>query len=121
MKQALSGACSAHREMAQLAPREDFCINQAGALISMSAAGNLDVITCQDGDAPRKQPLTHTPVLFTTTTAWATSPSGVRAYGQPLGLGLGPLWEVSKHESTAQYVVALGTGQLIFEYKTRLH
>ena len=56
--------CSARRETARLAPREDFCINQAGALISMSAAENLNVITCQGDDTPRKQPLTHTPALL---------------------------------------------------------
>jgi hypothetical protein len=44
--------------------REDFRIHQAGALISMSAIGNLDVITRQDDDAPRKQPLAHTPALL---------------------------------------------------------
>ena len=70
---------------------------------------------------PRKKPLTHTPTLFTTTTTLVTSPSGARAYRQPLDLGIRSLREVSRHESTAQYAVALGTGQLIFEYKTRLH
>ena len=102
------------------APREDFCINQAGALISMSAAGNLDVITRQDNDTPRNPPLAHTPVLFTTTTVWAASPSGARAYRQPLDLGIRSLREVSRHESTAQYAVALGARQLFFEYKARL-
>jgi hypothetical protein len=65
----------------------------------MSAEGNLDVIMCQDYDAPRKQPLAHTPTLFTTTTTWVASPSGARAYGQPIDLG--SLREVSRHESTA--------------------
>jgi hypothetical protein len=46
--------CSARRGTARLTPREDFHINQAGALISKSAAGNLDVITRQDDDTPRK-------------------------------------------------------------------
>jgi hypothetical protein len=45
-------------------PQEDFHINQAGALISMSVVGNLDVITRQDDDAPRKQPSALTPVLL---------------------------------------------------------
>jgi hypothetical protein len=49
---------------ARLTPREDFYVNQAGALISMSAAENLNVITCQGDDTPRKQPLTHTPALL---------------------------------------------------------
>jgi hypothetical protein len=51
---------SARRGTARLTPREDFRINQVGALISMSAAGNLDVITRQGEDAPHKQPLAHT-------------------------------------------------------------
>jgi hypothetical protein len=46
--------------MARLAPREDFYVNQARALISMSVVENLDVITRQDDDAPCKQPLAHT-------------------------------------------------------------
>jgi hypothetical protein len=50
--------------MARLAPLEDFCINQARDLISMSAAENLDVIMRQDDDAPRKRPLAHTSVLL---------------------------------------------------------
>ena len=40
--------------MARLTPREDFRINQARALISMNATENLDVITRQDNNAPRK-------------------------------------------------------------------
>jgi hypothetical protein len=100
---ATSPDCSARREMAWLAPREDFYINQTGTLISMSAAGNLDVITCQDDDVPRKQPLAHNLTLFTTTTAWATSPSGAWAYGQPLSLG--SLREVSRHESTTWFAI----------------
>jgi hypothetical protein len=56
--------------MARLAPREDFRINQAGALISISATENLEVIKRQDDDVPCKQPLAHTPGLFTTTTTW---------------------------------------------------
>jgi hypothetical protein len=91
--------CSARRETARLASWEDFCINQTWTLILMTAEGNLDVITCQDDDAPRKQPLAHTPMLFTTTTAWVASPSRARAYGQPIDLG--SLREVSRHESTA--------------------
>jgi hypothetical protein len=70
--------CSARRGTARLAPQEDFCINQAGALISMSAAGNLDVITRQDDDAPRKQTLTHTPSLLQPL-----------QHGRPLPRGLG--------------------------------
>jgi hypothetical protein len=54
----------------------------------MSAAGNLDVITRQDDDAPCKQPLAHTLTLFTATTAWAASALGARAYGQTLGPGI---------------------------------
>jgi hypothetical protein len=50
--------------MARLTPREDFRINQARALISMNATENLDVITRQDNNAPRKQPLAHTPTLL---------------------------------------------------------
>jgi hypothetical protein len=30
----------------------------------MGAAGNLDIISCQDDDAPRKQPLAHTPTVL---------------------------------------------------------
>jgi hypothetical protein len=30
----------------------------------MSAAGNLDVITRQDNDAPHKQPLAHSPTML---------------------------------------------------------
>jgi hypothetical protein len=69
----------------------------------MSAAGNLNVITRQDDDTPRRQPLAHTPTLFTTTTVWAASPSGTRVYGQTLGLG--SLQKVSRHESTAWFVI----------------
>jgi hypothetical protein len=42
-------------------PQEDFCLNHVGALVSISAAENLDVTTRQDADAPRKQPLAHIP------------------------------------------------------------
>jgi hypothetical protein len=45
--------------MVRLTPQEDFCLDEAGALISINAAGNLDVIPRQDADAPRKQPLAH--------------------------------------------------------------
>jgi hypothetical protein len=55
---------SARQEMARLAPREDVCVNQARALISMSVAENLDVITRQDDDAPRKKLLAHTSALL---------------------------------------------------------
>jgi hypothetical protein len=91
--------------MARLALQEDFCINQARALISMSAVENLDVVTRQDDDAPHKQPLAHTPVLFTNTTAWAATPSGDQAYGQPIGLSLGSLREGNRHESTTWFAV----------------
>jgi hypothetical protein len=85
----------------------------------MSATGNLDVITWQDDDAPRKQPLAHTLTLFTTTTVWATSPSGARDTDNPL--------------DSALYVESAGTNllhgspsrqmpvHLSFEYKTQLH
>jgi hypothetical protein len=45
-------------------PWEDFRLDRVGALISINAAGNLDVIPCKDTDAPRKQPLVHTPALL---------------------------------------------------------
>jgi hypothetical protein len=47
-------------------------------MILTSAVGNLDVITRHDDDAPRKQPLTHTPTLL----------QPLR-HGQPLPRGLG--------------------------------
>jgi hypothetical protein len=76
---------------------------QIGTLISMSVVGNLNVITRHDDDAPCKQPLAHTPMLFTTTTAWATSPLGARSYGQPLSPDI--LRRISGHESTAWIVI----------------
>lgn len=78
----------------------------------MSAVGNLDIIMRQDDDTPYKQPLAHTPMLFTTTTAWAASPLGARAYGQPLGLG--SLWEVSRHKSTERFVVTSNAKAYLF-------
>jgi hypothetical protein len=45
-------------------PWEDFHLDRAGVLISINTAGNLDVIPCKDADAPRKQPLAHTPALL---------------------------------------------------------
>jgi hypothetical protein len=59
-------------------PRDDFRLNQVGSLISISATENLDVIPCQDVDAPRKQPLAHTSELL----------QQLR-HGQPLPRGLG--------------------------------
>jgi hypothetical protein len=44
----------ARQETTWLTPREDFCLNQGGALISISVAGNIDAILCQDADAPHK-------------------------------------------------------------------
>jgi hypothetical protein len=98
--------------MARLAPREDFCINQVGALISTGAAGNLDVITRQDDDTPRKQPLAYTPMLFTATTAWAASPSRAQVYEQPLGLS--SLWELSRHKSTESFAVTSNVRASLF-------
>jgi hypothetical protein len=54
----------AHAEDFRPASWEDFCINLAGTLITMSAVGNLDVITWQNNDTPHKQPLAHTLTLF---------------------------------------------------------
>jgi hypothetical protein len=56
--------CGARHGTARLMPQEDFRLNQAWALISISVAGNLDVIPCQDADALRKKPLAHTPTLL---------------------------------------------------------
>jgi hypothetical protein len=49
--------------------------------MSMSAAGNLDIITRQDDDVPRKPPLAHTRALFTTTTSWEASTGWLRTHG----------------------------------------
>jgi hypothetical protein len=52
--------------------------HSSGAPTSISAAGNLDVIPCKDADAPRKQPLAHTPAML-----------HQLRHGQPLPRGLG--------------------------------
>jgi hypothetical protein len=113
--------CSARRETARLAPREDFCINQAGTLISMSAAGNLDIITRQDDDTPLKQPLAHTPALLQPLRHGRSPPrelgctndpsiSASSLYGKSAGTNL-------LHNSPSRQT----SGHLSFEYKTRLH
>jgi hypothetical protein len=112
--------CSARRGTTRLTPRKDFCINQAGALISMSAAGNLNVITRQDNDAPRKQLLSHTSALLQP--LW---------HGRPLSRELGCTNDPSVSVS-ALYGKSPGmnqlhsspscqtSGHLSFEYKARL-
>jgi hypothetical protein len=55
---------------------------------------------------------------------WAASPLGARAYGQPLGLCLGSLWETDGCKSTIQCTVTStcrAPGHLSFGYNTRLH
>jgi hypothetical protein len=81
---ATSPECSARQGTARLTPREDFRLNQAGALISKSAARNLDVITCQDADAPRKQPFAHTPALLQQLWHWRPLPRGLERTDNPL-------------------------------------
>jgi hypothetical protein len=58
-------------------------INQAGALISMSAAGNLDVITRHGDDAPHKQPLTHTLTLLQPLRHGQPPPRGLGCTDEP--------------------------------------
>jgi hypothetical protein len=71
--------------MARLTPREDFHPNQVEALISISAAVNLDVITCQDADAPPKQPLAHALALLQQLWhGWPLPRAGARTTPQPL-------------------------------------
>jgi hypothetical protein len=48
---ATSPNCGTHQGTARLTPREDFCLDHAGALIWISTTGNLDVI--------RARTLTH--------------------------------------------------------------
>jgi hypothetical protein len=54
----------------------------SGALTSISAIGNLDVIPRKDVDERRKRAFSPYPGIVTTTTVWAASPPGARAYGQ---------------------------------------
>jgi hypothetical protein len=72
--------------MACPAPREDFRLDRAGALILINAAGNLYVIPCKDADAPRKQPLAHTRLCYNNYGMGGLSlgGSGVRTTPQPL-------------------------------------
>jgi hypothetical protein len=87
----------------------------------MSDAENLDVITRQDDDTPRKQPLAHTPVLL----------QPLR-HGRPLPRELGCTDDPSVSAS-AHYGKSAGTNllhgspshqmprHLSFKYKTQLH
>jgi hypothetical protein len=113
-----------HQGMARLTPREDYHLDQAGALISISATGNLDIIPCQDANAPCKQSLAHTPALL----------QQLR-HGQPLPRGLGrtdnpstsalALYEESthvsqQHSSLSRRLVDARTSLLQIQHSTSL-
>jgi hypothetical protein len=93
----------AHQGMVRLTPREDFHLDRAGALISISTSGNLDIILCQDADAPRMQPLAHTPTLL----------QQLR-HGQPLPWGLG-------HMDNPRYVPPLSTENQQAQVNNTIH
>jgi hypothetical protein len=95
----------ARQETTRLTPREDSCLNQGGALISISVAGNIDAILCQDTDAPHKQPLAHTLALLHQLRHGQPIPRGARAYRHSLGLRLGSLREISRHKSTTHFTM----------------
>jgi hypothetical protein len=96
---ATPSGCSARQGTARPSPWEDFRLNQAVALISISVAGNLDIIMCQHVDIPRKQPLAHTPALL----------QQLR-HGRPLPRGLGRMDNPSISPS-ALYGKLAGPGQ----------
>jgi hypothetical protein len=111
--------CSARQGMAQPTPREDFCLNQVGNLISVSTTGNLDVIPRQGRQRPCKQPLAHTSTLLQQL-----------QHGQPLLRGSG---ERTTHRlstgnqqtwvnNTVRRNIDLQTpGHFSFECNTQLH
>jgi hypothetical protein len=93
--------CEAHHGTARLTPPRP-----RGALISISATGNLDVIPCQDADAPCKQPLAHTPRCYNNYDMGSLSPGG-SSVRTTLDLCLASLWGINTHNSTAQFTVTL--------------
>jgi hypothetical protein len=107
--------------MARLTPQDDFRINQAGALISMSAVGNLNVITRQDDDAPRKQLLAHTLALLQPLQHGWPLPQGLERTDNPSVSALAVYWTLTGtnqlHSSSSHQT----PGHLSFEYKTQLH
>jgi hypothetical protein len=94
------------------------------ALASINAARNHDIIPRKDADAPHKQAFSPYPGAVTTTTVWAASPLGARAYRQHLGFCLGSQQESNRHKSTIQCTITSACWaprHLSFEYDTRLH
>jgi hypothetical protein len=87
----------------------------------MSAAGNLEVITRQDDDAPHEQPLAHTPALLQPLQHGRPLPWKLEHTDGPL-VSASALYEKSAgtnllHSSPSRQT----SGHLSFEYKTRLH
>jgi hypothetical protein len=101
-------------------PREYFRLDQARALISISVAGNLDVIPCQDADAPHKQPFGPCPGAITTTMAWATSLSGGSGVWTIPRLSTGN--QQMQVSNTVHCYIGLQTpGHLFVGYNIQLH
>jgi hypothetical protein len=95
------------------------------ALTSINAAGNHDVTSSKDDEAPCKQAFYPYHGVVTTTTEWAIPSPRARAYGQLLGRCLTSQQETSGYKSTKQCTITSACRapkRLPFEYNdSRLH
>jgi hypothetical protein len=112
--------CGTRQGTIRLTPREDCRLDQAGALILINVAGNLDIIPCQDTDAPRKQTLTYTQRCYNNYDMGSLSLGGSGVQTTPRSLPrLSTGNQQAQLNSTVHRHVGLQTkGHLSFEYNT---